>query len=242
MKRLFVCLLAICLIASLCAACGGSKTAQDAGTQPPTTTDVPADSNTTSNEVEQPQDPTLLSAPTKVLTTDELSFHFAYSDVNGNSFSGTLTVVNNASPALLRFWTGDEEYLYELADNGTITLYTPVDSWNYAADTTTSQEELRNATNSLLELLSFGGWNFTTRNPDLRYRPIEEPDTINAIAFGGEDSSWYELVNDGITVGWVAVDNQTGVFNYMETADFTFSTAFAELADVYIPYSYNENW
>ena len=236
MKRLFVCLLAICLIASLCAACGGSKTAQDAGTQPPATTDGPADSNTTSNEVEQPQDPTLLSAPTKVLTTDELSFHIGYDDINGTSFSGTLTVVNNASPALLYFSAGDEEYLYELADDGTITLYTPIDSWNYAADTTTSQEELRNATNSLLELLSFGGWNFTTRNPDVRYRPIEEPDTIEAIVWGGEDSSWYELVNDGITVGWVAVDNQTGVFNYLETSSFTVSTLSPELEDVYIPY------
>lgn len=236
MKRLLVCLLAICLIASLCAACGGNKATQDDSTPPVATTDVPSNVDTTFNEVEQPQDPTLLSAPTKVLITDELSFFFGYDDINGNSFSGTLTVVNNTSPALLYFSASDEEYLYELADDGTITLYTPVNTWNYAADTTTSQEELKSATNSLLELLSFGGWNFTTRNPDVFYRPIEEPDTIEAIVWGGDDSSWYELVKDNTVVGCVAVDNQTGVFNYMETGAFTFSTLSPELEDVFIPY------
>ena len=176
-----------------------------------------------------------MSAPAKVVDTDELSFTFNYRDGSGISITGQLAIVDNASPALLYFSAADADEVYELADDGTITLYTSVGSGDYTKDTTTSQEELKGFTDSLLEMLSFGGWNFVSRNSMLSYRPIEEPDIVDAIFFSGTDASWYELVNDGIMVGYVAVDNQTGVFNYLTSSSFTFSTSMPKVEDVYIP-------
>ncbi len=237
MRKLLAVLLTLMMVMSLFTACGGEDDKESNPDKTSTVVDneddnVKEDTDEKDTEKTEGQSADLLSAPATVLETDTLKIKFDMVKSDGTRLSGTIAVEDNVSPALLYYQIGDEEAIYSLADDGTISK--AIGGGSFTEDTESSQETLKSETDTIIDLLSNSGWKFTEKHPDLKYRPIEAPTSGNAIVYGGADSTWYELVKGESVVGYIAVDNQTGVFNYAQSSEYYFATILAETENISI--------
>lgn len=239
---MLVLMLALAMVFALCA-CGGNSAADSDPTVKDTVetpTEPSADEPTDAPEVK----PTKGNGLKHTLKTESLNVHFSYSD-DENSFTGTMNIVDNASPAILHISVyQDIDYVYEKDDNGVITKYESKDNgFNYEINTELSQEELQDEVASFMFYFTLTGWNFTSLYPEFSYEQFGEDESIDDyLPFAetlllslNEDDVWYKIYDGEEMVGFIAVDPETGIFNSVKTGSFTYNTMMSDL-EANLPY------
>ena len=237
MKRMLVLMLALAMVFALCA-CGGNSTEEaDPMVKAPTEDATEPAEATDAN-------PTVGGPLKHTLKTESLNVHFSYSD-DENSFTGTMNIVDNASPAILHISVYQNiDYVYEKDDNGVITKYESKDNgFNYEINTELSQEELQDEVASFMFYFTLTGWNFTSLYPEFSYEQFGEDESIDDyLPFAetlllslNEDDVWYKIYDGEEMVGFIAVDPETGIFNSVKTGSFTYNTMMSDL-EANLPY------
>jgi len=181
-----------------------------------------------------PADADLLSAPEKVLNDDKVKLDFHCTVSGAEEVSGNLTIVNNASPAIVYFFDGTDRTTYELSDAGELSKYVEAgDSGIETQVTDMTQEQIQEEVDMLFVYAACCGWKFTEFNQDIRFKKTTTPDDVNmfASAYTDENSLWYELVKNGETVGVVAVDPETGAFQYLQNDKIFCITSYVAAGD-----------
>lgn len=229
MKRMLVLMLALAMVFALCA-CGGNSAADSDPTVKDTVetpTEPSAGEPTDAPEVK----PTKGNGLKHTLKTESLNVAFTYED-GENSFVGRMSIVDNASPAILHISVHqDIDYVYEKDDNGVITKYECTDGFiTYEKDTELTQEELQDEVASFMFYFTLTGWNFTSLYPEFSYEQFGEDESIEDYFFTDllislyvdENDVWYKVYNGEEQVAFIAVDPETGIFTCVKGADFSY--------------------
>lgn len=237
MKKILAVLLALAMSLSMLVSCGsedkkdtGGDKAKVESSSNESKKDDDKDDESSKAQGTQSQQGSVNNAGgiSPILKTDRLEVDFNVTMADGTTMMGAVAIQDNTSPAKLFFRIDDESAIYELADDGTITKKVmPADGYEYVVDTTATQESLKQETDGVLGYLACAGWGWCERNPDLTYRVTDDYFSL----FGGSDSTCYEALRDGTVVAVIWVDNQTGVFNYLQTSDYTFTSVLASVGD-----------